>query len=571
MVMASNRVEVDLLIGRDLLTPALGRIRQMTDGMKSSFSGFQNGFLGGAAFSAAQTAIDGVTSSIRGMTRAIQEASQVETNSIVAASDIAAGLKIDLDPAVALVNNTQLQIAKIAAALPGEVQDFNAIFRQVASAIAPLSSNPLDFQNKALEISKRAGVLAVNSGADPDQSGSVLDRFISGTSTFSELALNDIFQKNSLLTNEIRRLMKESGFEPSQLKQMTAEARLDILDRALKVATPDKLIQKLQGTASTVIGDIWSKLFNPQTGLFGFLRQIPEMNNRSALDGFAGMLQSLFNLGTTIGSRIGFDPMEGLISFFDWVSDLSNRLNLMISGAIPFDLGDFYKGVSDFIGSVVDKVGVFVDGINEDQIGNAIGGLIVALLAALANNLPKLLVIALKTTYKVLNGLASAFFGAIGAFFVIIGKDIQTGLKAIVDPFLKPIRDFFNGIKRLFDQAMNLIPKVPSVSGAVGTAANIGGAVLRATNPIFGLFDGVAGIVNPKPKDAQGLPQPTGGNLTQPLVQPQTTGEGQKQSSNVFAPVLNFAEGSSDPRLMAQMVMSEINSQYRAFQQGSLT
>jgi hypothetical protein len=527
--------------------------------MRTSFGGFRDSFIGGAGFTAAQLAIDGVTSSVRNMTQSIRDAGEIQTSTITSASDIATGLKISLDPALDLVKDTQMQLSKIAAALPGELEDFNAIFRQISSAIAPLSSSPLDFQKKAIEISKRAGVLSVSSGANPEQSGSVLDRFISGNSTFSELALNDIFQKNTVFTGEVRKLVTEMAGDIKNFKQLTSAQRLDILDRSLKVATPDNLIQKLKGTSETVISENLAKLFDPQSGLFGFLRAIPNMGNRTALDGFAGMLQSIFSLGEAIGSKLQFDPMENLIRLFDFISDISNRLNLVISGAVPFDLREFYKGVSDFMGSLIDRVSSFIDSVDTDKIGSAVGSMIVVLVGAIANNIPKIIEVVLKSLYKIGVGIASGFFAAIGTALVLVAKDIQTGLKAVVDPFLKPFRDFFGMIKRLFDQASNLIPRVPSIGGTAGNIVNGVNEAAKVLLPGYGMASKVGDLLLPKTQN------------TQPLVQPQSnTGEGQRQSSNVFAPVLNFVEGSSDPRLMASIVMQELNAKYQTFQQGSL-
>lgn len=65
--MVTNRVEVDLDIGRDLLTPALGRIRGLADEMRSGFGGMLGDIAQGARFAALSTAIDGVRQSVQAL------------------------------------------------------------------------------------------------------------------------------------------------------------------------------------------------------------------------------------------------------------------------------------------------------------------------------------------------------------------------------------------------------------------------------------------------------------------------------------------------------------------------
>lgn len=570
MATARNEVQVDFSVGRDSLTPALNRIRGLAGEMKGlgsgGGSGFGAGFVGGLASSGLMIALDGIKATVASMGQAIKDASNLQTSGVLSADSISRNLGTPFETANEMLKGLRQDLSKAAAALPGEAKDYFDVLDRVSGSISSVQKDPDKFKSAAADISKRVGAIAPSAGADGIESGTAISRFISGSTSFGELRQLRLFEKTEL-PNIMTRLAKEKGLNISESKDWTGLQRLEVIQAALNEGVSDSLLARLTNTFDSTIQSIKSSIFDPLTGVLGAARELKSKGGRSLLDGLNGLVKSLVGLSEAAGDVLnnlgfGFDPMEKLIEVADWLSDIANEAALLLWGDRELNFSAIADSISGFFGGVVDRLYEFVDKIPADKIGLMFGGAILALAKTIIDNIPKLVGFSLKILEKILDFFFNAVFIAPIKY---LADEAVRFFRWVLAPVMNPIRDFFNAVKRLFDQAMSLVPKLPSAGGAVQGVTSAANEAAKILIPGYGLIAPLLPKISP-----QGLPgsQPN----TRPLIQPGSNGNGgdQKVSSNIFNPILNFASASDDPRAMAQMVIQELNGQYRTFQQGRL-
>jgi hypothetical protein len=308
------------------------------------------GALGSALFGLGVTGIvagvGAITGAVFGLNRALSEGMSLESMAIARSSDIGTNLGISIGSARAVYDQTQAQIAQLAAALPGTTKDYNEIFSNIAPSVSSVfRGDSQGFQEAAVDISSRAGVLASVNRIDPSMSGSAINRLISGTSGFQEMMVVDIFQKSGQLQQALRDGLANLGKSTEDWKDLTTQERLKITQEAFRVATPDSLLKEFEGTADSIIQGWKTSLFDPLTGSLGVLRKI---EGRSALDAFTDLLASLDRLKDKL-PNMG-DPMAGVIRVLDWITGLVDSVDSMGGFSLGGLLGFTDRIVSGFNG-----------------------------------------------------------------------------------------------------------------------------------------------------------------------------------------------------------------------------
>ncbi|MFB2876874.1 hypothetical protein [Floridanema aerugineum] len=348
--MAQNTVTVNL-VANNFVTGAIQNIKNSIGSLSGTANSFAANFMANLSMVGLNLAIN----KVRELGSTIVETSKLQTTMLATASDVGTNLGVGFDKAKNVVAQTNDEIAKMAAALPGTTAGYNAVFNSLAGTLAKqFRGDTEQFSQVAMDITKRVGVLASIRNVDPGQSGAVIERLINGSSGFAELAQNDILQKNAVFKQALIDQMTALGIDQKQWKQLSNDVRLGIVRKALTVATPDTLIDAFNGTVDSTIESIKSNLFDPMIGVFGFLRKVPSAEGRTVIDAVQGFLQAWLGFSESMGklaSRLGFnfDPLEPLIGVIDFLADIGNTAHLLITDSPQKVFKNLSGNVEDWV------------------------------------------------------------------------------------------------------------------------------------------------------------------------------------------------------------------------------
>jgi hypothetical protein len=260
---------------------------------------------------------------------ALAKAASTETAVIAKSSDIAQNIGLSIEGARKSYEKIESQLAKDAAVLPGNTSDYGEVLNGMSMSLSKAyTGDQAGFEGAAADMSKRAGVLAAVNHADAGQAGSALNRAVLGTSGLGELRVNDVFQKTGLV-ERIDEELAAVGKTTEDWMVISTRERADLLQKALKKATPDEMIAAFEGTAEAILQGWKSSLFEPLNGIFGVRRKLASMGDRTALDGFTDFLTSVDRTVKRVQAAFGeagfnFDPMVKVLQGLDWLSIKAN-------------------------------------------------------------------------------------------------------------------------------------------------------------------------------------------------------------------------------------------------------
>lgn len=340
----SNVVEF-LIRARDMASPVLAGLRsQVADIDKSLQNGFMQGLGAGVAFKGLDLAIDKVNQ----LKTALWDAAKQQTQTIATSSDVATNLAVPIGEARKTVEGIQATLAKTAAELPGTTNDYNQAFLAIGGTLAGMFQGDVEgFKAASEEMTKRVGILGSIRGVSGGESGMAMNRLLSGTMGYGEARQLDLFQKNPQLQKLLEAESKQRGLDISRIQKWSQQDRYQVISKALTLAAPDSLINEFKGTTESIIQSWQTNLFDPMVGIFGVSRRIASEGNRTALDAFANLLTQIDILAKAMGG-IGFDPMEGLIQFFDWMALGTAKLTALKQQGASFSIENFGQMFSQY-------------------------------------------------------------------------------------------------------------------------------------------------------------------------------------------------------------------------------
>jgi hypothetical protein len=583
------------IFGIDKLTGQLG---QWAKGWHGSLSGVAGAagdgiskvgsFVGGFATVGAIASMVALGAAVKGVSDGLSDAASKQTEFIASSSDLSQTLGVPMLQAQKLNERLQGELATIAGALPGVTADFVTVQNGLTGTLGKMfTGDEAGYSSNILDMSKRIGLLASMRKVDAGMSASAINRLLAGTSGFGEISQVDIFQKNPMLTDGIRQAADQMGLDVSEFKEWTSKQRLEVIQSGLKFAAPDSLAASFTGTAESILQSMQTNMFDPIIGVFGFLRRIPKMGDRHALDAFAGYLQSfqalMGSLGE-LGKKLGLkgDPMEGLIVLFDFLAQVNNTIAGVLSGVTIPDLSGVGSGMSfegvvgfldglaaqaipmfnDLTGRLLNWLGTIDFATLGYQVGNAIGTLISLGVTNLTRinwgNIVGILVGGLLQALVFLGGvitgliakLARKLLGFLRSKFELV----KPQLVAFMDGILKVVRV----AQRILNPSLLVGDAARSVAGFVTgkpqSPPSAIGSFLSGASPTLGtqapLLQPIAPLVTPSPL----LPP------IAPLVTPNVS----SPRSSVFSPTVTVNAGSltGSPQSLADDLMSRLDRMY---------
>ncbi len=598
---AKANIRVGLQDIRGLNQADLTKLRAQMDSFRDMGSslvsqgdspGGSQGILGAALFGnlgamAIAQGIQMITNGIQSGIGAVQQAAKTQTLGLAQAGDLSSQLGISFTKAKDLVAEMRSEISKMAAELPGENRDYNAISTQISATVAGYSKGNIErFKEDSLELTKRFGILASIRGVDPNMGGSALNRMLSGTMGIGEgFGVNDIFQKNPLLRTFIQEQLKIIGKSEADWKQLTNETRAKILITASKKAVADETVAQFDGTVDSMIQVINSKIFDQDIGLFGFLKKIPNMDNRTGLDAVQGLMLTLGDLGNSLApfvQKMGLTEhsfMEGVITVVDFFSDVTSAVIGKVNGEKTTVASVVTKGFRGLITGFNGVLGLLAEGIKKldaRDLGKEVGTIIGQGFADLLTGLDwgAIAVGAIMLVLKTVEFQVSAVNAAVEGLFTGLKNAIQDITNKALDSlgFKQENREIVTGVAKNITSVSEFGLKALTPGGLFHDFTKKPKKPENPDNPL-GTSEGatVSPVTSglPSPSSVVPLSPPTTPNtIVTPLVIPKTP-DANKQSFVAPNVIINGTQ-MQNPQEIANAVMGAINEAYGKFKEGSL-
>ncbi|MFN6498604.1 MAG: hypothetical protein RMX65_016595 [Nostoc sp. DedQUE01] len=584
-----NEVNVRLT-ATDLISPRIAQLKSNlvslgnVPGLQANF-GMQNGFMdslfGNLGATGVMAALNAVTTGVQNIIGSVGQAARTQTLGLAEAGDLAGRLGVSFAKAKDIVQATRGEIVKLAAALPGETEDFTTIGASISSSIAGISGGDAKkYKERLLGLTEGYGVLGAIRGADATMGGSTLNKLLTGGSNLAEAFNVELFARNPVLKEEIMKGFRELG-RGRDWKELDTETRFTILDAARKKAITQETLASFDGTVESMTQLIKTNLFNPDVGIFGMLKKIGTMGNRSGLDAVQGLMQTLGSLGKAtlpFVNSLGLNAdsfMSGFIGVVDWFTDLTNAFTGLFEGQNIFSLDgvfeSFVGGISNFfngsfqgIEKILDNTNWLAVGAGLSRLGNAIWRGIWQLdWGAVARVLFKTLIVA---PVGIMTGaLANSAYELVemvkGAF-----KHITEMVMGFVDS-INPV----NNVKKVFgiesgSKQEKLVDKVSNfgIKQAVGTIPGIGGVLKTGmeVNEVFKNKPDEVNLNNP-PLTTN---QPMGDAKPLPNINPEN-----KSQTVSFNNAFNIvASPGMDTEGLADLVISKFDERYAQWKANNL-
>lgn len=478
----------------DHATRVLGNVSNAVAGVAKTgnsatgqMSGFMASLAGNLGAAAITSSLGAISQGFNNVKASIQGAIQEQTTFITSSAALVEPLGTTLDKAKGIMDNLQIELSQAAAVLPGENRDYIAVLNMLSDTVATQFKGDIGgFKDTVLDITKRTAALASTvPGLSGEAAGQTMEMLMSGN-TMTSLKRLDLFQKNAPLRNALERQIKDAGLEGDKWTKATTKQRLEVIQKALKVAATDELFAEFEGTAESIIQSMKNKLIDMRTGIFGMMRKVDLREGRTVLDAFTEVLKRIRSLGAA-GARLAkalgfsFDPMAALIDVFDGLNTMLGNITYQLDISTPQEaITDVITSIGDSISQtirsavngmkaidsvvlsrVLSSMRTLIGSIDWLSVGRGVGVFIWKLALALIRALPA----AGKLVGTVINGILAAVAG------LVIGI-LEAAGDSLYKVFVQPIVTFFDKVKQWFQRLTGFIPKLSNPFQGVGNVVS---------------------------------------------------------------------------------------------------
>lgn len=313
----SNRVVVTLE-GRDNLSSVI---------QGATAKGVAMGTAITAAVSAAGAAVGAAFKFMGGQVKSASDTQLDMIGSAGALKDVMGGT---FEDSMKFAKGLNKEFVSLGAALPGTADDFSMVGRAVSDDVirAFKTADGIDLdgaKNTLLGLTEGWTLLAQQSKTSSAEAGQLLTRLIGGDRSALKMMM---FDRSPAFKSALNKVLEANGKTLKDWDQVSTKERAKWLDEATKLTIPPEAISAMSNTLDGVTSEWKNALLDPTTGVFGMLREIPEMGDMTALDGLTNLFQSVDGLFKALADKFPFKPdvMAGLLSVF-------NSLSSMVDGA----------------------------------------------------------------------------------------------------------------------------------------------------------------------------------------------------------------------------------------------
>ncbi len=560
--MAGNNVSVTLGLKDQLTSPLKGvlsgvrsnmsGVGDITSGITSSISGMAAGFV------ALTATIVTAGLAMSGLGKGVMSAASIQTSMIVSAGDVSNLVGTTYSAALVSVKDIQKEITKMAAALPGETAGYASIANAVTASIALGSKGSLkQMKEDVVDVTRTLGLLAATKGVDMNMAASASNKFMSGSTSISEMfSTNDVFQKNPLFKVYLQSELKAIGKSTEQWQTLDQAVRNKVVVLAGKRAFTKDALTNLEGTADSLIQGIKTSLFDQQTGVFGFLREIPKLGGETALASVQNFLGAIIEVSDSLNKAgFNFDPMYEIAKTLNFLTDTLFSVNLAISKGDWRSLKTIFKslwaGVLSIPNAIADGFNFVIDLISKIDWNEVVKYLTEGITA-------------------IGNAVAKVDWGKLGTS---LGDGIR---KILTDEKLgialeKTITLAIEGLGKMISGAIKA-----AGSKAFESLFTTGGDVIAADGKVSTAKDAKAKYDAFQNSDASWWDKFTNNQPTnidaKPINQPQSfNGSSNKLQPVAFNPTMNFTGSAVDYDVALGKFKDYVEASYNSFKESTLT
>lgn len=312
------------------------------DNASPVIAGIGRGLAGGAL----SMGFDLAAKAAGGFMNAVEKASGAVTDNIMAVGSLGSVMGVSYEKADQLNNKIIKGLAQQASALPGTTDDYVTLYRTISDDVAGMNKemnkgkfNAKQFETQVISLTSKFAAIGAGSQSPLSETTRGLQALLSGRKVASLDRLMFFSRKNPVLKTNLEKVVKTEG---TDLDKMDKGKRLQVILKAVNMTLTDDTITRMNASFDAIKQSFLTKLFDPNVGMFGLLRDVDDnLDNgmqtafegiTAALDsviGEKGILMSLAGLLSALGLG-GQDPMvtmrNGFLSFAAWMKDVANWL-----------------------------------------------------------------------------------------------------------------------------------------------------------------------------------------------------------------------------------------------------
>lgn len=361
----------------------------------------------GVVFGNAMTgAIGQASNAVKGLVGGLNDAADVSLSNVGTAGDLAKLTGQSFSESSEDIANFTNRMSKLAADLPGNTSDFVSLGVGISDNLVPAfkdlngAFDEATFDKFRDSLATAGAIRAEFAGISNQDASLAISKLLGGASV-SELRQLKFFEANPAVMAFIEKGLEDTGRD---IKDLSKRELVELADTALGVS--DEVIEASRSSLKGIMAGFRSTLLDPNTGVFGFLRDLDEdtEGNQSVFASISRVAKKIFSpegllgQGAAILENLGLDvdPMrllaDGLGKVGAWLDRTNSWLENIVSmsdDSRGFNAGSFIADLgTKFTEWLTDKVNGMWSDIGElpsNQIGSRIGkGLAVVIDAAMA-------------------------------------------------------------------------------------------------------------------------------------------------------------------------------------------
>ncbi|PHJ55790.1 hypothetical protein VF14_31850 [Nostoc linckia z18] len=285
-----------------------------------------------------EAGISAITGLVGKLSDGLSKSIAIQSENISVAGNIMKLTGQNYAQATEFIDEFSNKMSVIAAALPGQTSDYVDFGKAIADDVIPALkgvNGAVDIkklQSELQDVSKLGTLLAQSANVKSTDAAMALSKFLGGTSSKGELSQLDFFQKNTTFRNSLFQEIEKLG---KDVKQLTVEQRLEIFKKA--AAIPQEVLDAQSKSLSGIMAGFTSSLFDPQTGLFGWMRDLnlTVKGNQSALSAIqegVGALIGENGLLNAIGGTLkafGFEAIDPMLALRNVILGVNAKIKYL--------------------------------------------------------------------------------------------------------------------------------------------------------------------------------------------------------------------------------------------------
>lgn len=413
-----------------------------------------------------------VSGAVGKMQSLVSSASDAQTDMISFSGSMQAMLGGSFGDATLYADKLNAKFVQMGATLPGVTSDYATIARtigdDVGNALKGLdgSLNKDAFESKLLEMSRGVGILSQAAKTSASEAAFAIQRVMNGDKNAFKLLF---FDKNPVIKGQVEKFLASEGKTLENWTEMTTKDRIDILNKALGKAASPEMIAALSKTAAGKYAEWETTLFDPTTGLLGFMRKVESRGQQTAMDAIYKLMDSTENAFTSIAALFPFkvDVMAGII---DALTSVSGMMDTVANGFKGLDLNNLQNSLSSGINGMF----VALQGFDFSPLGHTIGKTISGMLT---------------TGVDIAVGmLGGTNFEGVLAGLSVIGNNLVTGFDAMV-------RALQSGIGARLADVSGTVMTMLATMDWTSVIAGLGEVSTRMVTGLYSLTQSLAGAL----------------------------------------------------------------------------